>query len=275
MTLTTAPATPGRRRPRFRPVEVVDVRFLSPRLVSITLTGGPDGALDGFHIGAPAQHVKLLIPGADHHTVAIPQAGANGPVWPEDQLRPAVRTYTPRRFDPTTGTLEIQFVVHGDGPASAWAERAMPGDQLAVAGPGGRFPLELTCGPWVIAGDESAIPAIGTLLEALPADATADVYIETEGRADEIEMPLNDLSQLHWLLRAGATDTGSLLHHTLRTAPITPETNVWVACEATAVRRIRHTLLDSVDLNVGQLVTRGYWRAGEANHPDHDHGTDD
>jgi NADPH-dependent ferric siderophore reductase len=130
-------------------VEVVSVSKLTPRLVSVLVRGD---ALDGFRIEAPTGHVKVFLP-------------ADG------QDDPAVRTYTPVRFDEASKTLELQFVLHGAGPASEWAECAAPGDKLAVAGPGGRFTLDDTAAHWWLAADESAIPAVATLLEALPATA--------------------------------------------------------------------------------------------------------
>jgi len=267
---TTTPTPSRRRRPRFRPVEVVDVRRLSPRLVSIVFTG----AFDDFAVDAPTRHIKVLVPGDGEHAVALPEVGADGVIWPDGTPRPAVRTYTPRRFDPMTGILEVQFVVHGEGPASTWADRARPGDRLAVAGPGGRAPLELTSGPWVIAGDESAIPAIGTLLDALPFDATAEVYVEIEDCAGQIDLDGRASAKITWLVRSVGDEPGAALHDALRAATITDATRVWVACEAVAVRRIRRLVLERGEVGPSGLVTRGYWRAGEANHPDHDHGED-
>jgi NADPH-dependent ferric siderophore reductase len=52
-------------------------------------------------------------------------------------------------------------------------------------------------------------------------------------------------------------------------------TGVWVACEAQSVRRIRRVLLTERNLDPSSLVTRGYWRLGEDNHPDHDYGEDE
>jgi NADPH-dependent ferric siderophore reductase len=185
-----------------------------------------------------------------------------------------MRTYTPRRVDVTAGTLDVELIVHGAGPASAWAERAAPGDHLAVAGPGGRLALDVDDGPWVIAGDESAIPAIGTLLDALPPGAQAEVYIEVEDGGDEIELDGPVAAKITWLHRGGAAAPGALLHDAVASATIPAGTKVWAACEARAVRGIRRALLDGGRVEVGSLVTRGYWRAGEENHPDHDYGDD-
>src|SRR5262249_62433551 len=113
----------------------------------------------------------------------------DGVVRAEAGPQPAVRTYTPRRFDEASGTLEIQFVLHGAGPASEWADRASVGDRLAVAGPGGRFSMDPAAERWWIAGDEGAIPAVGTLLEALPDSAApAEVHLEGARPGDRLQL---------------------------------------------------------------------------------------
>ena len=268
----TDPAIPGprpRRRPRFRSVDVVAVRRLAPRLVSVTLGGD---SLADFRIESPTQHIKMLFPAPGENTVVVPEFGPDGPVWPEGQPRPFMRTYTPRRFDATTGTLDVELVLHGAGPASEWAERAACGDGLALAGPGGRLALEIDDGPWVIAGDESAIPAIGQLLEALPTGAEAAVYIEVEDEGDEIDLVGPVAAKITWLHRVGAAAPGALLLDAVATTALSADTKVWVACEAKAVRGIRRALLEGSRVEPGSLVTRGYWRAGEEDHPDHDYG---
>jgi NADPH-dependent ferric siderophore reductase len=269
MTRKAATSPPTRPRRRLRRVEVVGLRPLTDRLVSITFTG----EFDGFEISAPTQHIKVLIPRDGEHAVQVPAPGPDGLSWPADQPRPRMRTYTPRHFDPDTGVLEVQFVIHGEGPASAWAERAAPGDRLAIGGPGGRMPLELGNGPWVIGGDESAIPAIGTLLDALPLHVTAEVYIEADENAHKLDLGPRT-GQVQWLRQPNHDHPGSQLHDALTTASITPESSVWIACEATAVRQIRRSVLSTGQVEPARLVTRGYWRLGQADHPDHDYGDD-
>jgi NADPH-dependent ferric siderophore reductase len=234
-------------------VEVVSVAKLTPRMVSVLVRGD---ALDGFRIEAPTGHVKVFLP-ADGQDV------------------PAVRTYTPVRFDEASKTLELQFVLHGAGPASEWAERAAPGDKLAVAGPGGRFALDDTAAHWWLAADESAIPAVATLLEALPATATADVHIEVADADDEIAFDSPAKTTVSWHHRRSPGAFGAELDEAARAADIPAGARIWVACEAAAMRGIRRYFRNDRGLPADALVTRGYWRLGEANHPDHDYGDDE
>jgi NADPH-dependent ferric siderophore reductase len=261
----------GRRRPPPQPVEVVSVSKLTPRLVSVRLGGG---GLEGFRETAPTSHIKMFLPRQGQTAPVLPEVGPDGPVRPPDDSAPVVRTYTPRRFDSATGTLEVQFVLHGDGPASEWAAQAKPGDRLAVAGPGGRFTLDPTTIRWWIAGDESALPAIGTLLDALPAEASAEVHLEVDGVDDEIDCQSKAKLEVFWHHRRPGQDVGAELDEAVRKADIGTGTRVWVASEATAVRRVRRHLLEDRRLPSESIVTRGYWRLGSAGHPDHDYGDD-
>lgn len=223
---------------------------IAPRLVSVWVGGE---GLDAFADAAPTSHLKLLLPAAGQD--------------------PIVRTYTPRRYDAATGTLEIQFVLHGAGPASEWAERAAAGDRLAVAGPGGRFTLDEGVRDWWMAADESAIPALGTLLEALPSSATARVHIEVAGRDDEIEITSPAKTHVTWHHRR-PNAWGATLLDAAASDGMDRNARVWVACEAAAMRAIRRHFIADRPMPPAALVTRGYWRAGEDNYPDHDYGDD-
>ncbi|MGH9016151.1 MAG: siderophore-interacting protein [Acidimicrobiales bacterium] len=264
------PDPPRPKRRRFRPVEVVAVEPATARLVRVSLAGE---SLEGFEIEAPTQHVKLLFPAPGRSAPVLPEFGPEGITFPDGAARPVMRTFTPRRFHPETRTLDVEFVLHDEGPASTWARQAAPGQHLAVAGPGGRMPLDLGPGHWVVAGDESAIPAVGTLLGALPAQATAQVLLEVESPADEMAIDSAATVTTTWLSRRSGV-FGEELLAALAAADVAAATGVWVAGEATAVRRIRRLLLTDRGLEPTAIVTRGYWRLGEENHPDHDHGED-
>ena len=245
---------------------------IAPRLVSVWVGGD---ALEGFATAAPTSHLKVFLPADGQTAPILPEYTPDGVVRAEDGPPPAVRTYTPRRFDEASGTLEIQFVLHGAGPASEWADRASVGDQLAVAGPGGRFSMDPAAERWWIAGDESAIPAVGTLLEALPDSAAAEVHLEVAGPDDEIELASPGKTTITWHHRRTPDAWGTELDEAARGAAIADGTRVWVACEAAAMRGIRRYFLGERRLPASSLVTRGYWRLGAANHPDHDYGDDD
>jgi NADPH-dependent ferric siderophore reductase len=262
----------SRRRPPPRRVEVVSVSRLTPRWMSVRVGGD---ALQGFKIEAPTSHIKVFLPAPGQDAPALPEFTSDGPVWPDDAPRPVVRTYTPRRFDEASGTLEVHFLLHGEGQASEWAARAAVGDQLAVGGPGGRFSLGPAAERWWIVGDESAIPAVGTLLEALPAGASAEVHLEVAGPDDEIELSSPVRTTISWHRRRAPDAWGAELFDAARDASIAEGTRIWVACEAAAMRRIRRHLTGDRGLPASSLVTRGYWRLGAANHPDHDYGDED
>jgi NADPH-dependent ferric siderophore reductase len=251
---------------------VVSVSRIAPRLVSVWVGGD---ALEGFATAAPTSHLKVFLPADGQTAPILPEYTPDGAVRVEAGPQPAVRTYTPRRFDEAGGTLEIQFVLHGAGPASEWAERASAGDKLAVAGPGGRFSLDPAAERWWIAGDESAIPAVGTLLEALPDPAVAEVHLEVAGADDEIELASPAKTTITWHHRRTPDAWGVELDEAARGAAIADGTRVWVACEAAAMRGIRRYLIGERRLPASSLVTRGYWRLGAVNHPDHDYGDDD
>lgn len=231
------------------------------------------GDLTRFGTAPPASHLKVFLPAPGQDAPALPAMTPEGLVWPQGADRPTVRTYTPRGFDAGTGTLEIQFVLHGEGPASGWADRARPGDRLAIGGPGGRFSADLGAPRWWIAADESALPAVGTLLDALPASASAEIHIEVAGPADEIPLAGAAGVAVTWHHRRKPDGWGAELIEAAGSAPIGPGTQAWIACEAAAMRQARRRLLER-GAPAGSLVTRGYWRLGVADHPDHDHGKD-
>jgi NADPH-dependent ferric siderophore reductase len=261
----------GRRRQPPVLVEVASVVHVTPRLISVHVTAED---LSRFADAAPTAHIKVFLPASGQDAPTMPIMTPEGRVWPEDQPRPTVRTYTPRAYDPENNTLEVQFLLHGAGPASEWAQGASPGDKLAIGGPGGRFSADTSIARWWIAGDESALPAVGTLLDALPASASAEVHLEVEGPDDEIQLTSAAGVTVVWHHRRDADAFGADLYDAAGEAAIAEDTQVWVGCEASAVRRIRSLMLDDKNVPASRLVTRGYWRIGASDHPDHDYGED-
>lgn len=126
---------------------------------------------------------------------------AEGPRYDAGAMPSPGRDYTPRYFDPQSGELSIDFVLHGDGVASSWAAQAQPGDDLKIGGPRGSFLVADDYDHYVLLGDETALPAIGRWLEAMPADMHAEVYIEIADAAERQELLSAADADIYWLER--------------------------------------------------------------------------
>jgi NADPH-dependent ferric siderophore reductase len=230
-------------------------------MVRVTFTSAE---LADFSWNGPAAHIKLIFaqPAAISDVVGTP--------------RPTMRTYTPRRFDAAARELDVDFILHGEGPASSWAEQAAVGQTLTIAGPGRNYVIDPAAGWFLLAGDDTAIPAISTILENLPPAAAARVFIEVVDKNEEVEMPSRPNTTITWLHRGpNVKEAGVALERSLRNYSLPAgDGRIYVACESGAMRRIRSHLLTDRALNRERLVTRGYWKLGSVDHPDGDYGQD-
>ncbi|GAA3429198.1 siderophore-interacting protein [Streptosporangium sandarakinum] len=240
--------------------EVVRVERLTPHMIRVVLGG--DG-LAGFEAGEFTDHyVKLLFPPAG---VAYPEPFDLAAVQrdlPREQW-PTTRTYTVRAWDPVARELTLDFVHHGDsGLAGPWAARVRPGDEIHFLGPGGAYAPDPEAGWHLMAGDESALPAIAAALERLPATARAHVFLEVAG--PEEEQPLNHPAdaEIVWLHR-GDAPVGEALVAAVRALDFPEgEPHVFVHGEAGFVRDLRRHLRAERGLPLSRLSISGYWRAG-------------
>ncbi len=265
---------PRRVRPKPRLAEVVRVHRLTPHFVRVVFAGHE---LEGFATKGPAEHLKVHLPSPGESKVALPEWGPDGPILTKDQQRPVNRTYTPRKWDVETGELTVDFLLHGEGPGSTWAQQARPGQVVAVSQqPGGAYKVDAEAEWYLIGGDEAALPAVGTLLEALPPTGSAHVFVEVANEAEEQELKSPAQFQLTWLHHGGAAGTvGRRLEHAVREFRF-PEGRgqVWIGCEAVVMRDIRRHLLNERKMERAQAHTQGYWKYGAMNHPDNDRGQD-
>ncbi|MDI2591770.1 siderophore-interacting protein [Pseudomonas sp. 681] len=238
------------KRRRLQVLRVVD---LTPRMRRITL-GGPE--LAGFVSLGTDDHVKLLFPQNAAETAALEHLvlGAGK----TDQPMPAMRDYTPRRYDLKTLELDIDFVLHGDGPAATWAEQAKPGQFLHIGGPRGSMIVPDIFDSYLLIGDETALPAIARRLEGLAANRRALVIVEVENGAEQQRLESAAQVDVIWVLREGGK------HHLLTTVQqiTVPSGNLyaWVATESKVSRQIRRVLLDEHGLDDQFVKAAGYWR---------------
>jgi NADPH-dependent ferric siderophore reductase len=231
-------------------VTAQQVERVTPHMKRITIDGS---CLSEFRIGLPAQWLKVFAPAADGRTTAG-------------------RAYTVRRFDPVSRRLDLDFVLHGDnGPVSAWAARVKAGDSFEISGvhPRSGFPIEPSTKRYLLFGDETALPAIGGIIEALPAHAQADVFVEVADAREEQVVHSAAAANLTWLHRDDGCNGASRLERAAK-ALGRPDDNtaIWVAAESSAVQSIRKHALSEWGVDRKLLHAAGYWKRGEADHKD-------
>jgi NADPH-dependent ferric siderophore reductase len=286
---------------------VVATRRLGPHFVRITF-GGPE--LRGFGAAGDDQRIKLLLPRPGRDLSDVPE----GPDWRArwralpDAVRPVMRTYTVRAFRPADAELDVDVVMHGldggpSGPMSSWAACARVGDELALVGPdrpgtgsawGVAWAPPRTAARVLLAGDETAVPALGAILETLSTGLTGVVVAEVPERGDVPSWSVPDGVAVRWLVRG---DTGAprgvLLEQAVGAAltrlgggaggPVplpeddrsvellwdVPEPGasdgdlyVWMAGEAGVLRRCRRLARHDHGLPRSAVACMGYWREG-------------
>ncbi|MFC3225695.1 siderophore-interacting protein [Marinibaculum pumilum] len=245
---------------------------LKPRLLTVRQTGqltatlhrvvleGAD--LEGFVSLGFDDHVKLVLPAPGAARPVLPRPGEGLPAIAGQ----ALRDYTPRRHDAAAGTLAIDFVMHGDGPAASWAAAARPGDALGVLGPRGSFVVPAELDWHLLAGDEAALPAIARRLEELPAGTRAFVAVEVAELAAELPLPSRAQVELRWLHRHGrAPGDAAAQLAAVAGFDLPPGAGyAWAAAEAGVARALRHHLVAVRGLPPAQVKAAAYWTRDRA-----------
>lgn len=251
---------PGRRSPSLKIGQVHRVERLTPHMTRIVLGG--DGLAD-FTAGECTDHyVKLVFP---VEGVTYPEPFDLGRIREElpREHWPRMRTYTVRRWDADTRELTVDVVLHGDeGLAGPWAMRVRPGDEISFAGPGGGYAPSADVDWHLMAGDESAIPAIAASVERLPAGARAHVFIEVSGPEEEQKLEPSGDAVVTWLHRGDAR-VGEALVRAVTELEFPPgEVQAFVHGEAGFVKELRRLLLKERGVPRELVSISGYWRLG-------------
>jgi NADPH-dependent ferric siderophore reductase len=218
--------------------------------------------LDGFVIASPASSVRLLLPPAGTDTLVMPTWSGNQFELPDGSRAP-IRTLTPRYFDDAENALTLDFVLHDHGAASDWARAAAVGDEAAISGPGRPEELDADARSHLLLGDESAIPAIGQLLESIPHDRSIEVHVEVADPVARLDLPEHPGSVITWHDAEPGSAPGDAMVTALMGVDPLPDA-VWVAGEAAAVQRARTHLFDERGRSRGDVTARGYWKLGRS-----------
>lgn len=262
-----------------RPVhtfEVVRTEQLTPHVVRVVLGG------NGFDTFKPSDntdsYVKLVFVDDDIDVGTLTSFGRQLTLDSFNKLppekRPTVRTYTVRNADTDRREITIDFVVHGEhGVAGPWAASATPGRRLFVMGPSGAYSPDPQADWHLLAGDESAVPAISTALEALPDSAIGKVFIEVAGPEDQVELKAPAGVEVYWIYRGGRADLVSedsagdhapLIAAVKEAAWLPGQVQVFIHGEAQAVMHNLRPYIRKergVDAKWASSIS-GYWRRG-------------
>jgi NADPH-dependent ferric siderophore reductase len=280
-------------------VAVRHVERLSTSYLRVELAG-PE--LADFGVDGPTydQRIKILFPGP----AGPPVLGAST-WWADYQALPEherghVRTYTIRdvRGEGAATGIVVDFVLHpgSHGPGSSWAAAAEVGDELLAVVPrrGEQFggiewaPTDL--GQLLVVADETAVPAVCSILESLPGDARGTAYLEVPVADDVQPVRAPAGVEVRWLPRNGAP-VGTCVLAAVHAAGSAGEDEVdpdlwetpvysssgealvpaagehgyaWVAGESAMVTAVRRHLVKDRGLPRGNVAFMGYWRIGVA-----------
>ncbi|TSI14496.1 siderophore-interacting protein [Brevibacterium aurantiacum] len=255
-----------------RCAEVSRIVDVTPGMRRITLNGPQLGAFESDN-GFPQP--GFVSPGFDDDIrLFFTAPGETEPVLPiqcdgytERPKDPAAtgRVYSVRHWDPDRGEIDIDFVKHGTGVATTWAYRAQIGDSIHFVGPRLSRALPASADWLLVAGDDTALPAIGRLLEELGEDSRAKVFIEIAEDAHRQHLRELPSVEITWLLRDGApAGSTPLLLDAVRSSRW-PEGHAfaWVAGEQSIVRDIRRHLVEDRGMAKEDIEFTGYWRRSE------------
>ncbi|MGR6319540.1 siderophore-interacting protein [Micromonospora soli] len=258
-------------RYRFHAARVAATRRVGASLVRVTFHGAD---LADFAGGGRDQSVSLFLPHPGQPAPVVPvEAGEDWyAAWRalDPQVRAVMRSYTIRAQRPERAEVDIDFVRHGDtGPATRWAGRARPGDPVLLLGPAVadersvRFQPPTGTDAVLLVADETALPAVGGILDWLPAGTPARAFVEVPAAGDIQPLATGARAEVTWLVRGATAPGGALLADTLRAARLPGASPyAWIAGESAMVRAARRHLVGERGLDRARVTFAGYWRRG-------------
>ncbi len=249
-----------------RPVDVLTVvssTAVTPAVRRVTLAGTAEA------VAAAGPTLSLLVPRVGDPAPRWPEVARDGRiVWPQGSHGVSLRSYTARRQDVAAGQVDIDFVLHGDGPAATWAAAATPGAMLGVASAAALG--EAPAGWLLLVGDETALPAVARILAGAAPGTRGIALLEVAGPAERQSLPHPPGVELRWLHRGDAEPgVRPLLAEAVAALdpPGTEDVFAWVAAESATVRAVRADLRGRWGLGRAQHHAIGYWRRGRAMAP--------
>ena len=239
---------------------VVRARDLTPTMRRVVFGG--DGLAGYATTGVGDEYLRLIFP-VDRKDDPILPTVTNGCLDYNSIDLATMRTYTVRAFEPATGEVTIDFVIHDGGVAAEWARAAQPGDRIGLNTPDGMYapPAGLT---WqFLVADCAAIPAAARLIEGAPRGVRTRAILEVPDPAHRLDLTAAPGVEVTWIY-GGNGHGPSRLEQVVRSLPRPADGvgYVWVAGETKELRGVRKYLRRELELPSSAYKTVGYWTDG-------------
>lgn len=227
------------------------VRRVAPKFLRVELNCSDTARLaDG-----KGMHFSLLLPPQGRPPI-WPRLDGNGrTVMPKDADALHRAAYTFVDLDPARGRFTFDIFEHDGGRTTDWARTAQPGAIVGITGPGsGDFPQGQNV---LMAGDETALPAIRRILEQSHPTRRGTVLIEVESKANVCDMPRPEGIALSWIIR----DRGECLwdHLEYIVPPEGTDRFVWVAAEKELIRKAKARFCGTLGIGRHEGYFAYYW----------------
>ena len=238
---------PLRKQTSLTLARVKRIESVAPLVRRVVLEGQ---GLESYRDLQPAEWVKIFLPSE----------------------RPAAegRAFTIQNYGPNGDELGFEIALHSGGVMSQWVQQANVGDEVHLSSiRGGLWPVD--SGKWLLlAGDETALPAIKSILKSLPGDMLAYVFIEVANPSERQVLPISERVLVQWIYRSqGASGEREGLLSAVNSAALPSKGgHAWLAGEASVVRALRQRLLRERSIEAGRIQAAGYWKVGEIDHRD-------
>lgn len=240
---------PGAYPPNFSLARVVSATRISSDFIRLRIEG-----TDLARFGRDLIHFRLALQPPGTTEPQWPVIGAQGQtIWPKDKAALHRPAYTTRAVDPAGTWLDIDIFEHDGGRTCGFAASATPGMQVGLTGPGGGGVA--SGARLLLAGDETAYPALARIIEARAGEAGGDVFML--GDKPDYPMPRHDGFTLHHLSQGDDT-----LIRQLRDMPPPMDCHIWIAARKSTIAAIRHVLIDEQDRPRALVTLAAYWTDG-------------
>jgi NADPH-dependent ferric siderophore reductase len=237
-------------------------RLVTPGMVRVTLGG--EGLAGWQSTGVGDEYLRHFFPDAESGELVLPQVDERG-LWqyPEGKKPSHTVCYTVRGA--RAGEIDLDFVVHDGGRASDWAQSVEPGDSVLLGNPRGLYAAPADAVWQLFACDETGLPALGRLLEQLPAGTEARVVAEVADESRQQTFASKANVRIVWLTGSGNGIAPSRLEEVVRSMPVPNRpAYAWVAAERKTAQPLRKYFRHELGWTGDRYSVTSYWTAALA-----------